>query len=87
MTKKELQALDGEEIKIEWLEDVELEVIESIDDDDNTTSSNEIFKKGETVEFDVFGINEQYETVDIQFFDGSCVYTLSTKLFKVLEIK
>ena len=87
MTKEEIKALEDKSIKIEWLEDVELQVVENIDNNDNLEISNETFKKGEIVEVDVFGINEYYETVDVQFGDGSCVYTLSTNLFKVLKVE
>jgi len=86
MTKKKLESLDGKEIRIEWLEDVELEVVESVDKKDNIKSSMETFLKGTTIDVDVYGIDEKPQTVDVQFGDGSVVTRLPTKVFKVKEI-
>ena len=79
-------------MKIRWLCDVELEVIESFDEAlDNADSSTEIFRAGEQTEFDVFGylervidgkLEEDKNFLNIQFGDGSVSFGVSKEWFE-----
>jgi hypothetical protein len=73
-------------MRIKFLQDCELEVVESFDEATDTAETrNEIFKKDEIFEGDV--VSETEITIDFQFGDGSVVYGLNTSLFEVLPEK
>ena len=75
-------------MKIEFLEDCELEIVKDYDEEnDALDSENMIFRKGEIHEIDV---TEDYESdgerfIDAQFANGSMIYNLNRTLFKELE--
>ena len=67
---------------IQWLQDCEVEIVEWYDEEnDETHTSDEIFKKGETSDVDL--VDDRGETVNFQFPDGSMVYGLPKKLYRV----
>lgn len=83
----EIQELKGNTIKIKWLQDVELEVVTRGENEgDDIETENEVFNKGEVVEVEVFEVDELGQTLDIQFGDGSCVYSLAPSLFFLEEL-
>jgi len=70
-------------MKIKFKEDCELEVVETYDEVlDEVDSSMETFKAGEIVEIDIFGRDEEANTVDIQFGDGDVALSLSCDWFE-----
>ena len=78
-------------MKVEFLTDVEIEVIESFDDAESTT---QVFRVGDTTEFDVMDhpqrmidgeLKDDPDTVNVQFGDGSVSFGLSLDWFKVLD--
>jgi len=67
-------------MKAKWLQDVDLNVVESYDEKtDTTVESSEAFKKDEVVEFDIF--DDRGDSVNIQFGDGSVAYGVFKKFF------
>ena len=81
-------------MKIQFTTDVELEIYDSHDEfQDEIESHLEVFKAGETVEFDVFGhplrfdghdLVEAENLVHVQFGIGSVAYSVSTEWFQEL---
>ncbi len=68
-------------MKIEWLHDVELSVVESFDEaTDTPENSTETFRKGEQVGVDVF--EERQDSIDIQFGNGAVAYNVLREWFK-----
>ena len=84
----ELESLNGESLKVRWLQDVELEVVNSYDEETDTTDTeDQIFRKDEITEFDVFDVREDTQTINVQFGNGSVVYGLPVKLFTIVQDK
>jgi len=81
-------------MKVQLLKDIEIEVIESFDAAlDDAESVTEVFKTGETIEFDVTDhplrmidgeLKEDPDTINVQFGDGSVAFGLSLEWFKVI---
>ena len=70
-------------VKAKFTRDGEIEVVESFNaQTDTPVSALERFSAGEEVEFDVFG--ETDLTWDIQFGDGSCVFSVPKDMFEVV---
>jgi hypothetical protein len=67
---------------IKFLKSIELEIIESIDNEDNIESSPEMFYQDEIFEVDVIDQNE--DTISIQFGDGSCVYSIPKIILEII---
>jgi hypothetical protein len=75
----------GDIMKIRFNKDVELEVVESYDEElDKTETSDEFFSKGDEVDVDL--LSSHPDTVGIQFGDGSCCYGLPKSCFEVLDM-
>lgn len=71
-------------MKLKFVKDCELEVVENYDEtDDVTDSALEIFKAGEVIDVDSENESEQYW--DIQFGDGSVAFCVQKALTEVLE--
>ncbi len=73
-------------MKIKFKTDVELEVVESIEDDIPVTHQ-ETFKAGEEIEIDVIGQNLAGTVIEIQFGDGSVVTGLDIDCFELVHSK
>jgi hypothetical protein len=82
MTTKELENIDGKTIIIKWLQGITLDVTTSIENDE-PVGYRATFDKGETIEVDVFGIDTERNTTDIQFGDGSVATAVQTNLFTI----
>ena len=75
-------------MKIRFLEDVELDVIEEFDElTEDIKSSAELFKAGTVNEIDVFSDedDEDAEHVDIQFGNGSVCFGVMKSWFEVVN--
>jgi membrane protease subunit (stomatin/prohibitin family) len=73
-------------MKITFLKDAELEVVERYDEDDDVIleSGNEIYRKGNVIEeVDILEIHE--DSVDVQFGDGSVCYGIPLNTVKIEE--
>ena len=71
-------------MKIKFLKDCELEVIEGYDESsDCLDTHSEIFHANEKFEVDEFG--REGNKKDLQFGDGSVIMRISTELFEVVE--
>lgn len=67
---------------ITFLQDAEIEVVETYDEETDTAeSSDEIFRKGEKVEVDIFGRAD--DNINVQFGDGSCCFGLPLAIVEV----
>lgn len=72
-------------MKVKWLQDVSLNVIEHYDEETDTADEYaECFKKDEVTEFDIF--EDRGDSVCIQFGDGSVVYGVPKSLYEIIEI-
>lgn len=72
-------------MKIKWLQDVTLNVVEHYDEKTDHAEEDEVsFAKDGVTEFDIFG--DRGDTVNIQFGDGSVAYGISKALYEVVEI-
>ena len=72
--------------KIEILEDIELEIIETYNEEtDEADSYSETFMKGNTEEVDIINSNEDF--VDFQFGDGSVSLGVPKNVFRIIEIE
>lgn len=70
-------------MKIQFLNDCELEVVESFNEEhDVAETSSEFFKTGEIVDVDI--TDECETTTTFQFGDGSLACAVSNKLFQKL---
>lgn len=73
--------------KITFKEDVQLEIVESYDEEtDETESSIEGFKAGEVYDVDILNEEENGEVgdfVNIQFGDGSCCYGVPKQYLEI----
>ena len=68
-------------MKIKFLQDCELVVVESYDEETDTTEeSNETFNAGEIVDVDI--LERRSDSTDWQFGDGSCAYVVPNELFE-----
>lgn len=68
-------------MKIKFLQDCELVVVESYDEETDTAEeSNETFKAGEVVDVDI--LERRNDSTDWQFGDGSCAYVVPNELFQ-----
>jgi hypothetical protein len=66
---------------IQWNQDVELELVNDFDEATETwDTSNEIFKKGEEVNVDIFDETEKFGS--IQFGSGSVAFNVPKELFQ-----
>lgn len=77
-------------MNIKWLQDCQLEVVESFDEKTETTETKDIFPKaGEIWDVDPIAYfkDENVETAGFQFEDGSCVYGVPCELFEIVEGK
>ncbi len=70
--------------EIEWQVDAELEIVSTYDEEtDVAETSNELFSQGTRSEVDI--IEDNGETVDIQFGDGSMAFGVSKVCFRRLK--
>jgi hypothetical protein len=69
-------------ILIEWIEDIELQVVTSIENDD-VESNVEVVKKGEVD--DVCVLEDRKDVVDIQFGDGSVSFNVQKTWYKKVK--
>ena len=72
-------------MKIKWLENVELNIVNTIDDNEIIDDDNISIDAGIIDEVDIFGGEETKKTVDIQFDDGSCCFGVNKKWFEIIE--
>ena len=82
-------------MKVEFVTNVEIEVIESFDEAmDDAESTIEVFCKGDVVEFDIIGRPQRFNgnefedhptMVDVQFGDGSVAFGLCYEWYKEVE--
>jgi hypothetical protein len=86
MTTTELENIEGKTIIIKWLQDITLDVTTNIEND-KYDEYRATFDKGETIEVDVFGIDTERNTLDIQFGDGSVSTAVLTNLFTIEKIE
>jgi hypothetical protein len=73
---------------IKFLKECELEVIESVDDDDNVESTMETFHVNDTFDVDRYGDEEDgsdQNRWDLQFGNGSCILGVPRILFEVIK--
>ncbi len=71
---------------IRFLENVELEVVDSYDDENDVAETTDVtFQKNQTALVDVLEVKK--DTVDVQFGDGSCCYGLNRSCFKVEQLE
>ena len=69
-------------MRIQFTQDIELEVITNYyEDTDSIDSYNETFNAGDEVEVEIF--SEDYNSVDIQYPNGSVTLSLSDEHFKI----
>lgn len=83
----EIKELEGKKIRLRWLQGITLDICTGLDKEDEGIFDRETFNKDETCEVDVFGIDEDRQTIDIQFGDGSVATAISTALFVVEEVE
>lgn len=82
-------------MKVEFLLDCEIEVIESFDEAmDDAESTTELFHKGDQTEFDILDHPQRFNgdefedhptMVNVQFGDGSVAFGLSCEWYKEIE--
>jgi hypothetical protein len=71
-------------MKIIFLADTELEIVENYNEqDDVVESSQEIFRKGAVHEVDMLYKDEVY--MDVQFGDGSCCFGIPLSLVNISD--
>lgn len=71
---------------ITFIKDCELVIVESYDEDTDTTEEhNEVFKEGDVVEVDFLRHSET--TADFQFGDGSVAFQVPNELFKLTPVE
>ena len=71
-------------MKIKFLKDCGMEIVESYDEVNDTAERyDETFHAGDVVEGDIF--NDEGSYVNFQFGDGSCVFGLRKEDFEVIE--
>lgn len=69
---------------IQFTREIELEVVESIDEETDTLSTTtEVFLTDEQHEVDVFGDHPKH--LDIQFGDGSCAYHVPKDYITIIK--
>lgn len=73
-------------MKIKWLQDTPLTIIVGFDEDDDDCPIEEedMFDKDSISEVEI--IDDDGDTFNIQFGDGSMAYGVSTTLFEVMEM-
>jgi len=72
---------------IKWIEDVELEIVESCEDEE-PKSYKEMIEVERIHEIDIFGVginNEKEHIVDMQFGDGSVACGVQRKWYEEID--
>jgi len=73
-------------MKIKWLRDIELNVIDYIDEDTNTpVESSETINAGDIDDVDI--IKDAGDCIDLQFGDGSMALSVMKKWYEVVKDK
>lgn len=74
-----------------FAENVELTIVTDLNEKDEPVETTELFRKGDEVEFDIFGHPEKFEAGrmvedlslwNIQFGDGSCAFGVEPSWFE-----
>lgn len=72
-------------MEIRWLDDVEIELVDSFDEQQDAINETSMvrFAKGDINDVDI--IDERKDNVDMQFSDGSMGYSISKKWYEKVK--
>ena len=69
-------------MKIKWLENVELNIVNTIDENEVIDDDNVSIDAGIIDEISLINVDNKNNTVDMQFDDGSCCFGVNKEWFE-----